>query len=79
MAEVDNKDFFETGAPHEERVRAQLTGGTSAFTPKKMGKIRSVIVSVEGTNSMTYTWTGLTVTITGTNDDFVNISVVGEK
>ena len=79
MADVDNIDFFETGTPYVESVRAQLTGGTSTFTPQKIATIRSPVVTVEGTNSMTYTWTGTTITITGTNDDWVNILVVGTK
>ncbi len=79
MADVDNIDLFETGTPGEEKVRAQLTSGTSTFKPQKIGTIRSIVVTVEGTNTTTYTWTGNTVTILGTNDDWVNIIVTGSK
>jgi len=79
MAEVDNIDVFETGDPHIEEVRAQLTGSTSTYTLQKINTIRRLIVTVEGTNSLTYTFSGSTITLTGTNDDRVNISVVGEK
>ena len=79
MAEVDNIDVFETGVPAEERVRVQLTGSSSTYTLQKITTVRSLILSVEGTNSMTFTFSGSVITITGTNDDRVNISVVGEK
>ena len=79
MAEVDNIDVFETGDPHIEEVRAQLTGSTSTYTLQKIDRIRRLIITVEGTNSLTYTFSGSTITLTGTNDDRVNISVVGEK
>ena len=79
MAEVDNIDVFETGDPHVEEVRAQLTGSTSTYTLQKMTTIRRILVSVEGTNSLTFTFSGATVTLTGTNDDRVNLSIVGEK
>ncbi|MHA1827945.1 MAG: hypothetical protein ACTSX6_04775 [Candidatus Heimdallarchaeaceae archaeon] len=79
MASVDNISKWETGVPYEESVRAQLTGSTSTYVTQKFSTIHSVIVTVEGTNSMTYTWSGKTVTITGTNDDWVNIRITGWK
>ncbi len=79
MTDVDNVDVFETGSPQEERARAQLTSGTSEYKTQKINRIVSLIMTVEGTNTMTYTFSGTTITILGTNDDIVNISIVGEK
>ena len=79
MAEVDNIVRLETGAPYEEVARAQLTGATSTYSSVKFGNVISYMVTVEGTNSMTYTTSGKVITITGTNDDFVNIKLVGNK
>ncbi len=77
MASVDNISFFETGVPHEEIVRAQLTSGTSTFVSRKFNRLHSVHFSVEGTNGATFTWTSRTVTIIGTNDDWVDLKIVG--
>lgn len=76
MAAVDNVTRFEHGDPSKEVVRAQLTGATSTFV-SKFGTVISAQVDVEGTNTMTWTRSGSTITITGTNDDWVNITVYG--
>jgi len=74
MASVDNIDANWI-APGMLSVRAQLTGASSTYVVPA-GKIRSVLLRHEGTNGATYTWTSSTITITGTNNDWVNILVV---
>ena len=78
MAEVDNISIKEGGVPGIEAVRAQLTGTTSTYTPRLVGNVKNVNISVEGTNTMTWTRSGRTITITGTNDDWVNITINGD-
>ena len=79
MATVSAISWFETGEPSIEVVRATLSGATSTYVVRKFGRIQSVLVTVEGTNAMTYTWTTKTITITGTSSDEVNIMVTGCK
>ena len=76
MAAVDNVTRTNIPIGNVEIVRAQLTGTTSTFV-SKFGKILSCVLNEEGTNGATYTWSTRTVTITGTNDDYVNIIIVG--
>jgi len=77
MAVVDNVTTYESENPYEEIVRAALTGTTSTFVTKQFSRIHSVSVIVEGTNATTFTWATKTVTITGTNDDYVQIKIIG--
>ena len=76
MADVDNITEFQTNIPVLQLVRAQLTGSTSTFT-SKFGTIKGCMVLPEGTNGATYTVSGNTITITGTNNDWVNIFIWG--
>jgi len=76
MAVVDNVTRIEQTNPKLEVVRALLTGASSTFV-SDFGTIQGVIVVAEGTNGATFTWTGSTVTITGTNNDAVTIMVWG--
>lgn len=76
MAVVDNVTKLEFHNPAIEVVRAQLTGATSTFV-SKFGTVVSAQVDVEGTNATTWTRSGSTITVTGTNDDWVNIIVFG--
>lgn len=79
MADVDNIVRLETGDPHTESLRASLTGSTSTYTSAKFATNINVHVTVRGTNSATYTISGNTITITGTNDDVVDITMTGLK
>lgn len=79
MATVDAIVEAQTYIPGLEVVRADLTGATSTYVSRKFARLHNVFVIAEGTNGATYTWTGITVTITGTNDDHVNILLFGEK
>jgi len=74
MAVIDNTDVNWI-APGMLTVRGQLTGASSTYVVPA-GKIRSVFLLAEGTNGATYTWTSSTITITGTNNDWVDILVV---
>ena len=79
MATVDNINVFETGNPHEESVRARLTGSTSTYVSRKFNAVQSFTFSIEGTNGATCARTGTTITITGTNDDWINFKIIGYK
>ena len=79
MAVVDNIVRLETGPTSEEILRAKLTGSTSTYTSVKFGNVLAAFVSVEGTNGATFTRSGKVLTITGTNDDDINIRLVGNK
>lgn len=79
MATVDNIDVFETGDPHEELVRAKLTGSTSTYSSRKFSDVQSFTFSVEGTNGATCTRSGNIITITGTNADWINFKIIGFK
>ena len=78
MAEVDNISIKEGGVPGIEAARAQQTGTTSTYTPRLVGNIKAVVINVEGTNTLTWTRSGRTITVTGTNDDWVNIVIFGD-
>ena len=78
MAEVDNITTLETGEPSQEVSRCQLTGASSTYTSRRIGRVKMAFVDVEGTNSMTFTRSGNVVTITGTNDDWVNVLLIGD-
>jgi|ETNvirnome_2_300_1030623.scaffolds.fasta_scaffold08282_2 glutamate synthase domain-containing protein 3 len=77
MASVDNIVHANSETPGSEVVRAQLTGTTSTYVSEVFNTIQNVSVSTEGTNGATYAWSGVTVTITGTNNDYVNIIIHG--
>lgn len=79
MADVDNVVRLETGDPHTESLKASLTGATSTYTSFKLAELINAQVTVRGTNSMTFTVSDRTLTITGTNDDVVDINLVGKK
>jgi len=77
MASVDNITRKElTGNLGFEIVRCQATGATSTFV-SKFGTI--VICSVADETDYDCTWSvsGRTITVTCTNDDYLNIIVVG--
>lgn len=78
MASVDNISRWEVGVPGIVRVRCQLTAtGTSTYVVP-LSKVRGFVFSVEGTNATTATRSGQTITITGTDDDYVNIEAWGD-
>ena len=79
MADVDNIVRLETGAPWIELLRAKLTGSTSTYTTIKFGNVITAQVDVEGTNGVTWTRSGKTITFTGTNDEDVQIRIIGQK
>ena len=76
MATVDNIVRFEPGIVGTEVVRAQLTGASSTFV-SRLGTVTAAHVDVEGTNSCTWTRSGRTITLTGTEDDYVDITCYG--
>jgi len=79
MAIVDNVTRIKQTDPNLELIRAALTAtGTSTFV-SKFGTIFAVFVQEEGTNGATYTWTGSTVTITGTDTDYINMMIWGTE
>jgi len=78
MATVDNITVSETSPPGTELVRAQLTAsGTSTYVSRRLSNVQGCIVVVEGTNGATFTRSTKTITITGTNDDWVDILLWG--
>ncbi len=79
MASVDNIAESDVNVPGREVVRAQLTGGTSTYASRRFSTVKSFQATVEGTNATTFTRSGITITITGTNDDWVNLELFGEK
>ena len=82
MAIVDNITQHPGVGPGVQRFRCQLTGATSTIDEaihKFGGSLDCVEISVEGTNTMTWTRSGRTITVTGTNDDWVNIVIYGQK
>ena len=79
MATVDNITVFATGTPSLELVRCQLTGTTSTYVTRKFSNVAGYVLEVEGTNATTSTRSTKTITITGTNDDWVNIILWGNK
>lgn len=79
MAVVDGIVEASLGIPGVQVLRADLTGATSTWTSKFGAKIQSIQISVRSTNAMTYAVNSTTgvVTITGTNDDTVDILAFG--
>jgi len=78
MAAVDNVTVNEV-IKGLELVRAQLTGATSTYVSQKFSSVQGFKFSVEGTNSCTATRSGTTITFTGTNDDWVNFQIWGQR
>ena len=81
IAVVDNITYDELSPKGVSMFRCQLTGATSTITKShhKFGRVLGAVLSVEGTNSMTWTISTTTITVTGTNDDYVNVIVWGVK
>lgn len=83
MAVVDNIVYDELAFVHTTNVRSfrcQLTGATSTITSgeHRFGiSINTCVISVEGTNTITWTRSGTTITVTGTNDNYINVIVTG--
>jgi len=78
MATVDEINVYEGDTPNEEIARVRLTAtGTSTYVSRKFSRLHSVFVAVEGTNATTFTWTTKTVTITGTNNDYAQVRIIG--
>lgn len=77
MASVDNIVHASSEDPGSEVVRVQLTGATSTYISERFNTLQFVSVVAEGTNGATFTWSGSTVTIIGTNNDYVNIIIHG--
>jgi len=77
MAAVDNVTRSQDVLPGMETVRVQLTGATSTYESERFGTVTAFVATVEGTNATTYTISGNTITITGTNNDFVNLVLYG--
>ncbi|MFH1422106.1 MAG: hypothetical protein ABIH42_05280 [Planctomycetota bacterium] len=82
MAEVYNIAYDELGfrGTNVRSFKAQLTGSSSTITSAthKFGSsLNTVIIAVEGTNGATYTISGTTITVTGTNNDYVNCIITG--
>ena len=78
MASVDN--IIEFALPPSlgiQMVRVQLTGASSTFVTR-FTKTDGFIATVEGTNTTTYARSSNTITITGTNDDYVNFIIWGQ-
>lgn len=77
MAAVDNVTRKEiTGVEGVEIVRCQATGATSTFD-SKFGTIISVQVTDETDYDCLVSWSGSRITVTCTDDDYLNIMVVG--
>ena len=79
MAAVDGVVNIEGGPAGLELLKADLTGATSTYVSKKFNTLIFASVNVRGTNTMTYTISGITITITGTNNDTVDIAIAGLK
>lgn len=77
MASVDNITKQEICQPGEVKVRAQLTGASSTYVIP-LSRVRGHILVAEGANGATATISGVTLTITGTNDDWVDIIAWGD-
>ena len=79
MAVVDNIVRVEGAPAGQEVLKAELTGATSTYTSIKFNTVIAFHVTVRGTNSATTTISGRTLTITGTNNDVVDITIYGLK
>jgi len=76
MAITDNTTEIDQTNPTMEVVRTQLTGSSSTYV-SKLSTIWGVLLAVEGTNGATYTWSSKTVTIAGTDNDWVTMVIWG--
>jgi len=72
MAITDNTVVNELAPPGSYECRTQLTGTTSTHVIR-LSDTKGFVATVEGTNTTTFNRTGNTITITGTNDDWVNL------
>lgn len=82
MAVVDNIVKKEITSIHGLTVMtAKLTGATSTITSveHELSSLDCVNINVRDTNTMTYTVSGTTVTITGTNNDDIDCVIFGKK
>lgn len=81
MAEVDGIVIKRpTGSVGRVVGTADLTGATSTLsqvTHQFRQILYKVLINVRGTNTMTYTVSGVSVTITGTNNDKVDFDIEG--
>jgi len=80
MAVIDNIVKREvTGVLGMVVGTGKLTGSTSTITSVEHGlsAIDSAIVVARGTNGATYTISGTTITVTGTNDDDIEYIIFG--
>ena len=78
MAATDNTVVNELAPPGSYECRTQLTGASSTHIIR-LSDTKGFVFSVEGTNATTCTRSGNTITITGTNDDWVNIRAWGTQ
>ena len=78
---MDNITYDELAPKGMTLMRCQLTGASSTITTTehKMGTVKGHIVVAEGTNGATSTISGSTITVTGTNNDYVDVIVWGVK
>ena len=79
MASVDNILRHEGLPPGMEALTCKLTATGTSTLISRVSHVRAVFVSARGTNGATFTWTGRTVTITGTENDDVDIVIFGSK
>lgn len=80
MAVIDNIVYHEvTSILGLVVFTAKLTGASSTITTAEHGlsAISSAIVVARGTNGATYTISGSTITVTGTNDDDIECMIFG--
>ena len=81
MAAVDGVVFHLTGSVNHRMGYFDLTGATSTFgqaTHSMNNTLYGVQFSWEGTNTLTWTRSGTTITLTGTNNDRVYFDVTGD-
>ena len=81
MAEVDGIVFHPTASVNRRVGYFALTGATSTFgqaTHSMNTTLYGVQFSWEGTNTLTWTRSGTTITLTGTNNDRVYFDVWGD-
>ena len=82
IAVVDNITYDELSPKGVAMFRCQLTAtGVSTITKAhhKFGRVLGAVISAEGTNGATWTISTTTISVTGTNDDYVNVIVWGVK
>jgi len=67
-----------TGLLAVEIVRGQVTGGTTATYVSRFGTIVAVLASDETSAGVVKaSWSGSTVTVTATQNDYVGVLIVG--